>query len=170
MYGSFELEQAKMLRKYGFDVSYLLVDIRSIRHFRKFGYYCITENGIKIEIASFPIAGLILHKQIKKHSLIVLEKLILRLIKKEGIPDIIHIHYPSYLEYKTVSKAQRKGAKIVITEHWSEVQRKTLDRYHLSNLKDFVEHADAICCVGSTLKKSIIELTGTKKIYLLSLM
>ncbi len=163
MCGSFEFEQAQMLARAGHEVYYPYIDLRSIRHWRKFGFTNETRNGVKVVGLNIPI-GRLLPAVIRNKLYKPLWRWGLKTIgKKFGIPDIVHVHYPSLFQYDFFQNLQENGTKIVGTEHWTQVQNKTLAPQCLNNLKDFVKNADAICCVGSLLKKSIIELTGTEK-------
>ncbi len=163
MCGSFEYEQAQMLAKAGHEVYYPYIDLRSIRHWRKFGFTSEIRDGVKIVGLNIPI-GRLLPAVIRNKLYKPLWCWGLKAIgRKYGTPDIVHVHYPSLFQYDFFRGLQKDGAKVVGTEHWTKVQNKTLDPQCLNNLKDFVKNADAICCVGALLKESIIELTGTEK-------
>ena len=163
MLGSFELEQAKMLSRAGQDVSYPVVDIRSVRRRRKFGFYTREEDGVRIAVVSFPVGPILPRSLRNRLSRALMKRLMKKLAKKSGNPEIIHVHYPSLTEYRSVESWQRAGTKIAATEHWTSVQNKTLGEPQLRNLKDFVSKADAMCCVGPSLRTAIRELTATEK-------
>ena len=163
MLGSFEYEQAQMLAKNGHKVYYPFIDLRSMRHWRKWGLIQENLHDVNVIRLNIPI-GRALPAHIREKLYMPLLRWQLKKIGlKYGIPDIIHVHYPSIFKYDTFAFLQKQGAKVVGTEHWSQVQNKTLDPQSLKNLNDFTSNADALCCVGSLLKKSIVELTGTKK-------
>lgn len=163
MLGSFEYEQAQMLAHAGYDVYYPFIDLRSARHWRKFGLIKKERDGVNIIGLNIPI-GRALPAFIRNKLYLPLLRWQLKTIgKKYCVPDIVHIHYPSIFQYDVFLPLQKCGAKVVGTEHWSRVQNKSLSPQCLKNLNDFVESADAVCCVGESLKKSIMELTGTKK-------
>lgn len=167
MLGSFELEQAKMLARGGVKVVYPQVDMRSIRRWRKFGIEWRTEDNVVIPTLNIPI-GRLLNKD-KRDKLFpkLMIKLEEKIINKYGLPDVVHVHYPSIFPYVIVDFLQQRGVKIVSTEHWTKVFDKSLDEESLHNLTEFTEKGDAICCVGTPLKNSIIELTHTeKKVYI----
>ena len=84
-------------------------------------------------------------------------------VKKYGLPDIIHVHYPALQPYKTFEYYQKQGVKIVATEHWTKVQDHTLSGANVRRLKDFAAKCDALLCVGSYLKTAIREITGTDR-------
>ena len=162
LFGSFELEQAHMLARAGLDVTYLSVDLRSVRRIRRFGFSRRQEDGVSIVTLSLPIGPLLSIEKRNKIYSREMERLTGKL-DRNGNPDVIHVHYPSLVPYKVVEGWQSKGAKIVATEHWTQVQDKSVSGVYLQNLSDFVNKADAICCVGSNLKNAIVELTGTKR-------
>lgn len=54
MRGSFELEQAKMLSQV-YDVIYPSVDLRSIRHWRKWGINSFANDKLKLYRYDFPV-------------------------------------------------------------------------------------------------------------------
>ena len=108
MLGSFELEQAKMLQKYGNDVSFVVEDIHSLRKLRRFGYYCRREDGVNIAIASIPWGGLIPVAELKDRYFQTLKNNLRKVENKEGLPNIIHVHYPSFIRFDIVADYQKK--------------------------------------------------------------
>ena len=89
--------------------------------------------------------------------------LLKKVVKKYGLPNVIHIHYPTLFNYYRIKNLQSQGVRIVVTEHWTKVLIKKLTIKQYENLKLFAEKADAFICVGEPLKESIISLTKTKK-------
>ena len=163
MCGSFEYEQAQMLARFGHEVYYPYIDLRSIRHWRKFGLTKEMKNGVRVIAINIPIGRLLpafLRNKLYKP---LWHWLFKKIGRDYGSPDIAHVHYPACFSYNFFNNLQKQGIKLIGTEHWSKVQEKTLSSDCLINLKNFVKNADAVCCVNKLLKKSIIELTGTKK-------
>ena len=161
MRGSFELEQAKMLSQV-YDVIYPSVDLRSIRHWRKWGINSFANDKLKVYRYDFPVGKCPspIFKNIEKKKV---EKLFNRIISIEGIPEIIHIHYPAMAYYESFAKLRDRGVKIVATEHWTNVLCKDVTPDNMRSLKWFDDNADAFICVGEPLKQSVIELTGTSR-------
>ena len=163
MLGSFELEQAQMFAKYGNEVYYPVVDLRSVRHRRKWGLSLAQQQGVTIATFSFPVGRIVPMKWqilLKRH---FREVLLRKLGRRTGKPDIIHVHYPSIYPYKLFSGFQKEGAKIIGTEHWSKVQNHSLPPHCVLNMREFVDQCDAICCVGPQLREAVLKLTGTNK-------
>ena len=163
MCGSFEFEQAQMLARAGHEIYFPYIDLRSIRHWRKFGFTNEIRNGVKVTGINIPIGRLLPAAVRNKLYAPLLRWALKKIDIKFGTPDIVHVHYPALFQYSSFRNLQEKGAKLIGTEHWTQVQNKTISAEFLKNLKDFAEHADAVCCVGSLLRKAIAELTGTQK-------
>ena len=161
--GNFELEQARILAKAGMDVTYLTEDLHSIRRRRPLGYVTRMEEGVRIATASIPIGGLVPPRMLGRIRHSQIGQLMKVLEKRSGRPDIIHVHYMSTLPYRFLVPWQKKGVKIVWTEHWSMVQDQSIDDDLKENLKEYADKADAVCCVGSSLERSIREMTGTER-------
>ena len=163
MLGSFEFEQAQMLAEYGNEVYYPTVDIRSARHRRKYGLVINNNKGVNVVTLNIPLGRLI--RPFARPYVYSMLRTVLykRMSILYGEPDIIRIHYPTFFQYNSFRYFQKKGARIVATEHWSKVQNREIDSKSLSNLYDYTKNADALICVGEALKDSIISLTGCKK-------
>lgn len=163
MMGSFEYDQAKMLVRNGHKVYYLFVDLRSLRHWRKFGFVKQEVDGVSVVAMNIPI-GRALPADVRDRLYAPLRKYQMKMFCRYfGTPDVVYVHYPALYPYEIFAPVQALGARVVGTEHWSKVQNRDLPEKNLQNLKDFVEKADAVTCVGGALKKSIAQLTGTKR-------
>ena len=163
MLGSFEYEQAQMLARNGHEVYYPSIDLRSIRHWRRWGLFAENADGVNSIKLNIPIGRALPACMRARLQSFLFRWQLKKIAHRYGIPDIVHVHYPAAFRYDDFAFLQEQGAKVVGTEHWTQVQNKTLPAQNLKNLNDFVSNADKICCVGTSLKKSIIELTGTKK-------
>ena len=143
--GSFELEQAKILARAGLEVTYLVADPRSVRRWRRFGCSTADEDGVSVATVSWPAGGLVSPGKITLLRRKMFARLMRYLARKNGLPDIIHVHYPSTFLYRLLEPYAEQGVKI------------------LENLKEYTQKADAFCCVGSALVKSVREMTGTER-------
>ena len=56
--GLFEFDQAKALAEYGHDVTFIALDLRSIRHKRKLGIKNFEKYGMNIVKASVPLGAI----------------------------------------------------------------------------------------------------------------
>lgn len=163
MQGSFELEQAKMLGKYGNDVAYLACVFHPFKKVKKWGFCKWKEDGISVYTNSQFYA----HERMKLHlegfQSWVWRKFLVKVEAATGIPDVIHIHYPANITIAGLMLSyQEKGTRIICTEHWTQVLTNVIDPYERERLKMYVDHADAFLCVGPPLKKAVQEITATQ--------
>ena len=162
MRGSFEIEQAKMLARGGHDVTYIAVVFHPVKKIKKWGFSSWKEDGITVCGYSqffFPERMNIRLESFRKN---VFRKALKMVEKTVGIPDIIHVHYPTMItEPQVVLKYQEKGVAVVCTEHWTAVQAKNINAREIKQLSQYADNADGFICVGNPLKKSVVELTNT---------
>lgn len=165
MTGSFEFEQAEMLVKRGYEVYYPVLDTRSIIRRRKLGLIEEVRHGVHVVELSIPFERKLIYGKVREYMLsnLIPVNFYRRMVKKYGLPDIVHIHYPALWPFVQFSELQKAGAKIVGTEHWTKVQEKTLPKLNLDYLKDHIKHSDAFICVGSPLRKSALQLTNSNR-------
>ena len=161
--GSFELEQAQMLARAGMDVCYFGVNVRSARDLKGLGYRYSSVGSVKTASFNFPIARFMNWAASMRIAVKCFRALADNMVKRYGMPDVIHIHYPALWMYDAFEPFQKKGVRIVATEHWSRVMEKQIDGVHSESLRDFSKKSDALICVSSGLERSIRELTGTKR-------
>ena len=163
MKGSFELEQAQMLSRHGYEVYYPVLDLRPVRKKRKYGFIETELDGVTAVTLSVPIS-LVLPGRVRKGlALFLKEKLFRDMAIKYGMPKVIHVHYPAAFSYKPFQQMKKLGSKIVCTEHWTKVLNKTLNEVSVENLKEYIENCDEVMCVGEGMISSIQELTGSDR-------
>lgn len=163
MQGSFELEQAKMLAKHGNKVTYIACVFHPFKKVKKWGLCHWMEDNIDIFTYSqiYAIERMKLHLEF--FQTMVWKKLLSSVEEKNGIPDVIHVHYPANITIaKHILEYQVKGTKIVCTEHWSQVLKNTIDNYERKRLTLYANNADAFLCVGQPLREAVKTITGTK--------
>lgn len=164
MRGSFELEQAKLLSAHGHHVSYIAVIFHPINKVKKWGYCNFKDGNIDVYTDSVFYAPERMHLHIKFFQKKIWDYVLKRVSKEQGIPDIIHIHYPGMVCVpESVLSFQKEGTRIVTTDHWSKTLMNTMDLYQRKQLIKYSQMADAILCVGSPLKRAIQNITKTDK-------
>ena len=163
MHGSFEFEQARMLADAGNDVCYFAVNLRIGLGKKNLGFFYDNSGKASASYFHFPGGRLLPAKLFEYITVKSLLHMMKKAVKKHGLPDIIHVHYPALQPYETFEVYQRQGVKIVATEHWTKVQDKTIGSANVRRLKDFASKCDALLCVGSYLKTAIKEITGTDR-------
>ena len=163
MLGSFELEQAQALSKAGVDAVYLGVSVRSARNLSNVGLRSISGFSLPVYSFNFPVGRIfpqIITDKVFDRAFSALAK---RIIKEHGMPDIIHVHYPAQRPYGALRKLQKKGVKIVATEHWTQVLDMTIGAVARKDLAAFVSECDSFICVSEELKKSVMKLIGSSR-------
>ena len=163
MKGSFELEQAQMLAKNGNAVSYIACIFHPFNKIRKWGYVHWKENGVSIFAYSqlyWPNRLHIYWNGLLRNRW---KQLLSAAEKVSGLPDVIHIHYPTLVTMPEILlEYQKRGVKIVTTEHWTAVQTGHINKHERIQLQTYAEKADAFLCVGQPLRNKIEELTGIR--------
>ena len=164
MQGSFELEQAKMLAKHGHKVSYIACVFHPFKKVNKWGSCCWQEDSVKIYIYSqiYTIERMKLH--FEPFKLMVWNKLLSRVEAETGVPDVIHVHYPANITVASnILNYQSQGAKVVCTEHWTQVLKKIIDNYERRQLAVYANRADAFLCVSPLLRNAVYDITETTR-------
>lgn len=164
MQGSFELEQAKMLAKYGHNVTYIACIFHPFKKIKKWGVCNWSEDGIKVFTYSqfYAIERMKVHFEPFKKA--IWEKLLQIVEEDSGVPEVIHVHYPSNITIADmVLNYQNKGSRVICTEHWSQVLTRKIDAYEQKQLTKYVNDSDSFLCVGPPLKKAVLEITKTNK-------
>ncbi len=161
MQGSFELEQAKMLARYGNVVHYLACSLHPIKRIKGNGIHSWTDEGVKVTVLSTFFAPRVYPVYFVKGRNKLWTKLFEAVEEESGLPNVIHVHYPSMLMIADVLKEYHdKGVRVVATEHWTKVLGKKLDSIELKEYKKYSGVLDKMICVGSPLTKSVKELIG----------
>lgn len=165
MCGSFEFEQAQMLARQGHQICYITCPFHPLYKVKKWGPVDWQEDNIHIYAYSqlyFPQRFNIYWDSFKRY---IWEKLLERVKKEQGIPDVIHLHYPTLISVpNSILAFKKKGTKIITTEHWSNVLTGKATTHEKQQLKTYVEGVDHFICVGGPLKESVLKITGTNKI------
>lgn len=163
MIGIFEFEQAVALAKAGNKVVYAFSDDRSVKVIHSLSKIRRTEQGVEVYGRQLPIGGLP-HQVFDPIRTAEVKKLIREIIDEQGMPDVIHVHFPVLtLNEALLEFIGTLGCKLVCTEHWTKIQSKQISAWRVERLKSCTEHANAFLCVSGLLRDSVIELTHTEK-------
>lgn len=164
MCGSFEFEQAQIFAKNGHRVAYIACPFHPLYKIKKWGSADWEEKNVHVYAYSqfyFPQRMNVYWDSFKKS---IWEKLLNQVENEHGIPDVIHLHYPTMISIPEAILAYKdKGTRIVATEHWTNVLTGNITEHAKKQLKTYVEAADHFICVGKPLKESVEKLTGTNK-------
>lgn len=155
--GIFEYDQAKALAKYN-NVIFAVVDLRSFRNKRKYGITQLKKDGLNIYIYSFPLGGIPLRfRQVfgKK----IFKRLMNIIITEEGYPDIVHSHFLDISAY-AVPYCNNKRIPIVVTEHWSLLNKEHLPKSIVRIARKVYSKANERICVSSSFASRLSHHTG----------
>ena len=157
--GIFEKDQAMALVKAGHRVAYGVVDIRSIRRRRKFGYNHFTdENGIEVFEMNWPI-GPIPRNLIEYFRQEALMTLYHHILESFGRPDIIHSHFLNY-GVIAVKLSKKENLPLVVTEHSSYMNKTSLPCSVKKRAVKTYSACDSIIAVSTPLAENIKKATG----------
>ena len=163
MMGIFEFEQAAALNKYGMSTVYAFCDTRSIKTLRKLNYKEFTIEDVPVYGYHFPIGGVPrpLFDRLKTSKY---KELLKKIIKNHGKPSYIHIHFPLITVHEGIWQHLKElNVPIIVTEHWSKVQKKQLEHYRIDFLKILLRDANQYTTVNEELKNTVIDLTNSNK-------
>lgn len=164
MRGSFELEQARLLANAGHNVTFLALIFHPVNKVKKWGYCTWKDGDIQVctESIFFPPERMHIHSKLFQGR--KWKNFLNRVEKENGIPDVIHIHYPGMVTIEDpVFEYQKKGAAVVVTDHWSKTLTNTMDNFQRKQLIQYAKRADAFLCVGEPLKRAVQEISNTDK-------
>lgn len=162
MLGIFELDQAKALQQEGNKVTFLVVDLRSVRRWRKWGFSKGQKDGVDCYVFNFP-CGRIPLKYLCAIGTRCLKIIYKKALKDNGNPDIFHAHFTE-MGCITSRVAQKEGIPYVVTEHSSK-----MNQYNVSDdlnecAKEAYGNASAVISVGTALANNIYRHTGYKPV------
>lgn len=160
MWGSFELEQAKLLARNSYEVSYIALTLSFFDREDPRGLRNFEDSGVKVYAYShfyFPGKLGVYWESFEDWCW---RSLFEKAEGDTGLPDIIHVHYPSMVSsINEVEKYRRRGVKLFVTEHWSRVLINTLKKHELARLQYYAQNADCFASVSEALQNSVKKLT-----------
>ena len=159
MWGSFELEQAKLLARNGHEVFYIALTLSFLNRKDPRGFRKFEEEGVRIYTYShlyFP-GKLGFYWKIFEDNC---WKLLLDKVKDDsGMPEIIHVHYPSMISsIQEIEKYRSAGVRLFVTEHWSRVLINTLKKHEIDRLRYYGANANCFISVGQQLLEAASNL------------
>lgn len=156
MWGSFELEQAKLLARNHHDVSYLALTLSFLDRKDPRGLRVFEESGVKVFAYShfyFPGKAGLYWEAFEDGCW---RQLFEKAESENGVPDIIHVHYPSMISsINEIEKYRLQGVKLYVTEHWSRVLINNLKRHEISRLQYYAKNANCFASVSEALQDAV---------------
>lgn len=163
MRGSFELEQAQLLAKGENKVTYIAAVFHPINKVKKWGFCSFKDDLVNVYVESILFSPERMHIHLRKFQGMIWRKLLKKVESEQGIPDIIHVHYPGMVSIPDpILEYKKKGTRIVTTDHWTKTLKNSMDSFQRRQLIEYAHKADRVLCVGQPLKESIQRITGTK--------
>lgn len=164
MNGIFEFDQAKAIANLGHKVIFAVVDVRSIRHWRKWGIEKQYKDGVQIYAMNIPL-GRVPNTILTMISNISLRILYREIKKEQGKPDVIHAHFT---RTGYISSRLKRTVKIplVITEHSSKINKNKIDKKLFNKAKEAYINSDAVIAVSPSLANKIEKEFGISPIYI----
>ena len=153
--GLFEYDQARALARAGHKVVYAAVDLRSIRHPRKWGRESFSKDGVCVEAMNLPagrIAPHFLHEINKK----ALLRLYRGIEKKFGRPDVVHAHFIR-MSYAALELCEKENLPLVGTEHFSAFNQEDISARIRNWGRYTYPRLDRVIAVSSHLATSLQE-------------
>lgn len=152
MWGSFELEQAKLLNRNGHEVCYIALTLSFLNRKDPRGFRKFEEEGVRIYTYShlyFPGKLGFYWERFEDNCW----KLLLDKVKDDsGMPELIHVHYPSMISsIQEIEKYRSVGIRLFVTEHWSRVLINTLKKHEIGRLRYYGANANCFMSVGKQL-------------------
>lgn len=160
-WGCFERDQALALSQLGHHIVVLSVDVRFRKYYRKYG---ITKE-IDGDIVHYDLfAGSIWGRILRTISINLYIKvrrcfflfLFEKVIKEEGLPDLIYAHYLNNSSMALAAK-QKYGIPVVGIEHWSELGYQHLNKSIKYWAGKIYNELDFLLTVSSALRENILK-------------
>jgi glycosyltransferase involved in cell wall biosynthesis len=163
-WGIVQRDQAVAISKLGHQVVTLYLDLRSEPHSKKLGITRELKEGV---IVYCFYAGVhwaeILKKESPRLQYTLVEALFLhlfrRVIKEEGMPDIVYGHYLRYCR-RALEIKRRYGIPAVGMEHWSEMGKEDINEELRQQAIETYPYLDKQLVVSEALRKNILDKTG----------
>lgn len=159
MSGIFEWDQARALRDAGVKVSFIVLDLRSLRRKRDLRTRIFQREDINVVQGSMPLgavpAPLLYHLGCMK-----LKSLASKAIRRFGRPDVMHGHFTD-LGAISVAVARKLNIPCVVTEHSSALNLDVL----ASSTIYFARRAysaDRVITVSKRLRQRLLEHFGAE--------
>lgn len=164
LFGIFELDQAKALAAAGHKVVFAAVDVRSVRRWRRWGITVSRAEGVIVYTISIPVGNI--PSKIKTGITIsALRTLYHRILKEQGMPDLMHAHFTDMANAAARLKTEI-GLPLVVTEHSSEVLKPDIDMEVYDKAVYAYTKADILIAVSPSLRQVIKSKFGIDAVYI----
>ena len=156
MWGSFELEQAKLLARNNYEVTYIALTLSFLDRKDPRGLRELEDSGVKVFVYShfyFPGKLGVYWESLEDKCW---RSLFQKAEAETGVPDIIHVHYPSMISsIHEIEKYRLMGVKLYVTEHWSRVLINNLKKHEMARLRYYAKNANCFASVSVALQNAV---------------
>lgn len=167
-WGIVQRDQAVAISKLGHQVVSLYLDLRSDPHSKKLGITRELKEGV---IVYCFYAGVRWAETLKKISPRLQYKVVeglffhlfKRVLKKEGMPDIVYGHYLRYCR-RALAIKRKYGIPAVGIEHWSEMGKDDIKEDLRQQAIETYPYLDKQLVVSEALRKNILDKIGVDTI------
>lgn len=162
--GIFERDQAVAFREMGHQVFCLILDIRLEVNTRKLGVTKEVKDGVTV-YNYYPGSRWLelLRKISPKLRYNTIEALFFhlfkRVVKAEGLPDIVYGHYLRYCR-RALAIKRKFGIPAVGIEHWSEMGKENINEEYKQIASETYPYLDRQLVVSETLRKNLLHSIG----------
>ena len=156
--GIFEFDQAKALAAAGMEVTFIAIDLRSIRRIRRWGIHHGVRDGVKWYEYNIPLGRFPLNFR-NKIGAWALNHLYKMIYKDSEKPDVLHAHFAEF-GYIATKISRKYKIPLVITEHSSEMNCENPRGEYLACARKTYGAVDKCIAVSSQLAQSMIQKTG----------
>ena len=160
--GIFEFDQAKALVEAGHEVTFIAIDLRSVRRWRKWGMSKGSKYGVNYCIVNFPM-GRVPLKWLLTIGSKLLFKAYTNFFDKGSVPEIIHAHFTE-MGFLACRLHEKTGIPYVVTEHSSKINKEKVGVDLKEAASKAYKKASAVIAVGSSLGSRIKYHTGIQPI------
>lgn len=164
MNGIFEYDQAKALANLGHKIIYAVIDMRSIRRWRKWGIEKFERDGVQVYAINYPL-GRIPKWMMNIFSSHALRTLYKKIERESGRPDIMHAHFTGS-GYAAAKLKEDTDIPLVLTEHSSGLMASDLDISNMDREKYVYRSSDGIITVSPDLQEVLKNRFETDSIYI----
>ncbi len=156
--GNFQLDQAKALAGCGNKVVFAALDMRSFRRRRRWGVCSRAADGIPVYEYNFPMGPFAeaLRRRLAAHGF---EKLLARVIKEQGTPELVHVHFADTAA-AVVEACRRRDIPFVVTEHASSLMDDATAAPQAELMNYVYKNAARVIAVSPALAAQIKKYTG----------
>lgn len=162
MNGIFEWDQARALHNMGNTVTFVVLDLRSIRRKRRLRSHIFPRDGINVLYGSVPL-GIMPASIIYNLGRWGLRRLLKIAISKFGMPDVIHGHFTD-IGAIAAYESKNLGIPCIVTEHSSAMNLDRLSYKTIYFAKRAYRDATKIIAVSERLKNRIKQHFNTDSI------